>query len=95
MRFKHTSTSVSLKFAIDNFETKYGSDMRFTLGQRTEWKMDASLKINDYNADLKAVNKRLMVAGAARADDLVRAKVSLTYNLERLKEVTHVSGAVH
>ena len=75
------------KVAVEEFETRYGSDERFSLQDKNAWKSDVMMKMKEYDAELKVIGKKLKTATTVKATAATIAKTNLTYNEKRMKEV--------
>ena len=73
---------------VEQHETRYGSDERFEFPKKNAFKEDLVLKRDEYDADMRRANMNMNRDTADKAAAAVNSQTSLTYNPERLKEVT-------
>ena len=67
---------------------RFGSDDRFSLTEKNAFTTGVGNKLREYDCDLKVANKQLNLDTANKAAAKVQSKTDLTYNPDRLKEVT-------
>ena len=68
------------QFFNEEFENRYGATSNST-------RMDITLKINQFDKDLKRLNASCKAAAAGNAAKATKSKTDLTYNPDRMKQV--------
>ena len=75
------------QFFIEEFENRYGARDFPSMERKTSTRNDIFLKINQYDKDLRRLNKSCKGATFDKAAKATKSKTNLTYNPDRMKQI--------